>query len=174
MVRLFPISALVRIVATLEVHTPMRLSASIPKYTTLILTRWPERLPLLRRPELLLHSLLKARLRQTRRAPNLQLDMLLVVDTMGEEHRGEIHVREVPAVERAQAVLGKVLNPFRARSVVLLGIGRRLSLRRCMSVRASVMIVCHRRERRKRRRRRAWEQQRRDAERRRGVRRGCL
>ena len=76
------------------------------------LTRWPKRVSLLRRLELLLHGLRKAGLREPRRTPNLELDMLLVVDPMFVQDRREVHVGEVPAVERPQTVLGEMLDPF--------------------------------------------------------------
>ena len=50
------------------------------------LTRWTKVLPLPGRPELLLHGLLEAGLREARCAPNFQLHMLLVVDPVRVEH----------------------------------------------------------------------------------------
>ena len=63
------------------------------------LTRWPERFPLFGRSELLLHCVLETWLGQTRGTPNLQLDMLRVIDAVSEQNRREIDIREVTAVE---------------------------------------------------------------------------
>ena len=87
------------------------------------LTRRPKRVALLRGLELLRHGLLERRLCEARGAPHLELDMLGAIDALGEEHRREVHVGEVAAVERAQAVLGEIFDPFGAGTVILLWIG---------------------------------------------------
>ena len=93
-----------------------------------MLTRRPERLSLPRRPELLLQGLLEARLRQPRRAPHLQLYILLVINPVRVQDRREVDVGEVAAVEGAQAVLSEMFDPLRARPIVhlwvLVGLGR--------------------------------------------------
>lgn len=100
-----------------------------------LLTRWTKVLSFARRPELLLHGLFEARLREPRRAPDLQPDMLLVVDPVLEEHGGQVHIGEVTAVERSQAVLGEMLDPLRAGAIVLLRIVRGL----CRVMRVTVV-----------------------------------
>jgi hypothetical protein len=50
-------------------------------------TRWSERFPLFSRFELLLHRFLEARLGHTRGTPDLQLDMLRVIDAVSEQDR---------------------------------------------------------------------------------------
>ena len=69
--------------------------------------------------------------------------MLLVVDAVNVEHGGQVHVREMAAVERSQAVLGEVLDPLGTRTIVLLRVVRRLN---AMVMRVSVVVVRHRRD----------------------------
>ena len=81
-------------------------------YKNGLLIGWSERGSLLRWLEFLLHRFRKQRFGQPRRTPDLELDVVTVVDTVCEEDGGQIDVGEVASSERSQAVLGQVLDPF--------------------------------------------------------------
>ena len=53
---------------------------------------------------------------------HLELDVLRAIDPVGEEDRGEVDVGVVPAVECAESVLRKALDPFSACGAVENGV----------------------------------------------------
>ena len=76
------------------------------------LTRWPDGLALLGRLKVLLEGFLKGWLTDTRGAPSLELNVFGIVQSMGEEHRGEVNVCKVTTSEVSCAIVGEAFDPL--------------------------------------------------------------